>query len=83
MLENLKITMTESPGEHDWTAVKERALVTVGKRVKNPPDLDWKKKILRARHSPIRRLLFSFLHREYPLLGFGSPLQTHPRTALR
>jgi thymidylate synthase ThyX len=56
----MKITCIEYPTEQDWIACKERALVTVGLNVKNAPDESWKKSILKARHSPIRRLRFSF-----------------------
>ena len=56
----MKITCTEYPTEQDWIACKERALVTVGLNIKIPPDENWKKSILKARHSPIRRLRFSF-----------------------
>ena len=56
----MKVTCTEYPTDQDWIACKERALVTVGLKVKNPPDDKWKHDILKARHSPIRRLRFSF-----------------------
>lgn len=56
----MKITCIEYPTEQDWIACKQRALVTVGLNVKNPPTDEWKKSILKARHSPIRRLRFSF-----------------------
>ena len=62
----MKVTLLEYPTEQDWIACKERALVTIGKTIKNPPDLAWKKAILRARHSPIRRLRFSFLLEDIP-----------------
>ena len=62
----MKITMIESPSEQDWMAVKQRALVTVGLNAKNAPDEAWKHKILEARHSPIRRLHFSFLLEDLP-----------------
>lgn len=62
----MKITMIEYPTERDWLEVKRRALVTVGLDVKNPPSYEWKRKILRARHSPIRRLHFSFLLENIP-----------------
>jgi thymidylate synthase ThyX len=58
--------MIEYPNEQDWMAVKERALVTVGLKAKSAPTGDWKKSILEARHSPIRRLRFSFLIEELP-----------------
>lgn len=62
----MKVTLLEYPTEQDWMAVKQRALVTVGLNVKTPPTYDWKYKILRARHSPIRRLRFSVLLEDIP-----------------
>jgi thymidylate synthase ThyX len=56
----MKVELIEKPTEADWLEVKRRALVTIGKKPLTPPDTDWKHKILRARHSPIRRLHFSF-----------------------
>ena len=54
------VMLDEYPTAHDWLAVKKRALVTVGKDAKRAPSDEWKKKILLAKHSPIRRLQFSF-----------------------
>ena len=54
------VKMIEWPKEADWMAVKQRALVTIGKNAVNLPDMVWKESILSARHSPIRRLRFSF-----------------------
>lgn len=48
------------PSDDDWVEVKRRAMVTIGKTQFKPPDFEWKKKILEARHSPIRFLKFSF-----------------------
>ena len=56
----MKIEITEYPTDNDWLEVKKRALVTIGKKLKTPPDAEWKRAILKARHSPIRRLRFSF-----------------------
>lgn len=56
----MKVELIEKPTENDWLEVKRRALVTIGKKPVTPPDDEWKHKILRARHSPIRRLHFSF-----------------------
>lgn len=56
----MKIELLEYPTEKDWMEVKRRALVTVAKRPVTPPDSEWKRRILRARHSPIRYLRFSF-----------------------
>lgn len=58
---NITVTMTEHPSDHDWYEVKRRALVTMGyNTVLTMPDHDWKHRILESRHSPIRRLNFSF-----------------------
>lgn len=62
----MKVTCIEYPTEQDWIACKERALVTIGKKMINPPDDKWKYEILKARHSPIRRLRFSFLLEDIP-----------------
>ena len=56
----MKVEFLEKPSERDWLEVKRRALVTVGKKPVNAPDEEWKHSILKARHSPIRRLMFSF-----------------------
>lgn len=62
----MKVTVIEYPTEKDWLAVKQRALVTAGLDAKTPPTMKWKKSVLEARHSPIRRLRFSFLIEELP-----------------
>ena len=62
----MKITMLEYPTEKDWMEVKRRALVTIGKQPITAPDMEWKRKILEARHSPIRYLRFSFLLEDLP-----------------
>ena len=62
----MEITLIESPNERDWMEVKRRALVTAGKKPVSSPDLEWKHRILEARHSPIRRLRFSFYFHDLP-----------------
>ena len=57
----MKVEMIEHPYDSDWMEVKRRALVTIGKEAMTPPTEEWKRSILKARHSPIRRLHFSFL----------------------
>ena len=54
------VRLNEIPNDNDWFEVKRRALVTVGKRAITEPNEMWKHSILEARHSPIRRLHFSF-----------------------
>lgn len=56
----MKVVLREWPTETDWLEVYARALFTEGKEPKHPPSRAWKEKILRARHSPIRRLWFAF-----------------------
>lgn len=56
----MDVKLLEYPTEKDWMEVKRRALVTVGRKPVKAPDEKWKMAILRARHSPIRRLHFSF-----------------------
>lgn len=65
-IKDVKVTILRIPDENDWMACKRRALVTVGKNPILPPDDEWKKDILRARHSPIRRLNFSILIENLP-----------------
>lgn len=56
----MKVELIGAPTESDWEEVKRRALVTIGKRLVNPPTSEWKHAILEARHSPIRYLRYSF-----------------------
>ena len=58
----MKVELLESPDDMDWVEVRRRCLVTVGRRYldANPPSMEWRRKILEARHSPIRYLRFSF-----------------------
>lgn len=59
-METIKVELLEHPTGKDWLEVKRRALVTIGKSPVSAPTEEWKAKILRAKHSPIRRLFFSF-----------------------
>ena len=54
------VKILEAPTPKDWCEVKRRALVTIGKEMVTEPSFEWKQKMLEARHSPIRRLFFSF-----------------------
>lgn len=62
----MEVQMLEHPIDKDWFEVKRRCLVTVGKKAVNPPDFEWKVKMLRCRHSPIRKLPFSFYISDMP-----------------
>lgn len=61
-----KITLIRSPNAEDWMFCKRCALVTVGKGPAVEPSDEWKHKILRAKHSPIRVLQFAFLLESVP-----------------
>ena len=62
----MKIEILKHPTEEDWMLTKECTLVTVGKNAVNPPTMEWKKKLLAARHSPIRTLEFCFKLTDIP-----------------
>lgn len=68
----MKVTLIKAPTEDDWMEVKRRALITCWKQPVNMPDSVWKHKILEARHSPIRYLMYSFL-----IDGIPSNTATH------
>jgi thymidylate synthase ThyX len=56
----MKVELIKYPTAEDWILCKQCALVTVGKKSVTEPDIEWKYKILEARHSPIRVLNFMF-----------------------
>lgn len=62
----MEVEVLKYPTEEDWKGVKLRSLVTIGKKLVNPPDMEWKVKMLRCRHSPIRYLTFAFFLKNIP-----------------
>lgn len=56
----MTVKLLRYPSEEDWLFVKQCALETMGLHAVTPPDEEWRKRILRARHSPIRELRFAF-----------------------
>ena len=62
----IEIKLLKYPSEEDWLLVKKCALRTVGKDSNIPPTSDWRRRILEARHSPIRELSFVFEIRDVP-----------------
>ena len=68
----MKVTLIKPITEDDWMEVKRRALITCWKQPVNMPDSVWRHKILEARHSPIRYLMYSFL-----IEGIPSNTATH------
>lgn len=59
-MNDIKITILRTPTEEDWERCKMLALNTAGKKYTGTKVTDeWKHKILKARHSPIRTLMFT------------------------
>lgn len=72
----MEIVLIGAPTDADWMEVKRRALVTAGLSPITPPTSVWKHDILKARHSPIRYLRYSFLFKEIPY-WVAMHLRTH------
>ena len=53
-----QIEILKYPTKEDWQWVKTCTLNTVGKKSTKAPTDEWKRKLLRAEHSPIRELWF-------------------------
>ena len=64
--QKMKVIVLEYPMNSDWLKAKQRALVTVGLTTEKAPAEDWKIKMLKCRHSPIRKLQFAFLLSDVP-----------------
>lgn len=62
----MNVELVSYPTDKDYEWIKQCALGTVGKESKTPPTAEWIKKILYARHSPIRELQFRFVLRDVP-----------------
>lgn len=62
----MKIKIAKYPTEEDWMLCKTAALNTIRLKPKNPPDFNWKVKMLKANHSPIRELKFVFYFEDIP-----------------
>lgn len=57
---DFKVEILKYPTEEDWMLCKRCTLVTVGKDSEKPATDEWKVKLLKANHSPIRTLQFCF-----------------------
>ena len=62
----MNIKLDYAPSENDWMWVKYCALGTMGREPTTEPSSEWKKRILRARHSPIRELIYKFTLTDIP-----------------
>ena len=59
-IDKIKVEMIKHPTDEDWLFCKQCALNTIGKSSTKLPSSEWKEKILKAEHSPIRTLWFAF-----------------------
>lgn len=55
----MKVEIIRHPTEKDWERCKALAMNTIGKSWSGEVSDDWKHKILKAEHSPIRTLMFT------------------------
>ena len=62
----MNVEIVKYPTVEDWLLAKQCTLVTVGKESEVPPTENFKKNLLRARHSPIRELKFVFRITDLP-----------------
>lgn len=56
----MNVKLVRYPDDNGWAWVRRCALETVGKTSESVPGSEWRHKILEARHSPIRELIYSF-----------------------
>ena len=52
------VEILKHPTEKDWEWVKTCTLNTIGKKSATAPTDEWKKKLIKAEHSPLRELWF-------------------------
>ena len=63
----VKVDVLRYPTEYDWELCKLCAITTLGlRKVVDKPDDEWKRRMLRARHTPIRSLHFLIRLDEVP-----------------
>lgn len=62
----MQIELLKHPTDEDWLMCKKAALITVSKNTEKPPSFEWKVKMLKAMHSPIRVLPFFIVLRDIP-----------------
>ena len=55
----MNVTISRYPTQDDWNRAKMLALGTEGKEVLQPASDEWKRKMLKCEHSPIRTLMFT------------------------
>lgn len=62
----MEIELRRYPKMKDFAWMKECTLGTMGREAKMPPSSEFVRKLLVARHSPIRELEYSFVIRDIP-----------------
>ena len=62
----MNVEIVKYPTAEDWLLAKQCTLVTVGKETEVAPTEEFKRKLLKARHSPIRELRFVFRLTDLP-----------------
>lgn len=62
----MEVRILKHPTEEDWLMCKKMAYETIGKDTDTPPTDEWKRRILKANHSPVRLLNFLFELRDIP-----------------
>lgn len=62
----MNVEILKHPTEEDWMLCKKCTLTTVSKDSDKPPTDEWKVKLLKSGHSPIRTLQFCFKLTDIP-----------------
>lgn len=62
----MQVEILKHPTDEDWELCKTCTLVTVSKKSISPPSDEWKVKLLKSMHSPIRTLQFCFRLTDIP-----------------
>ena len=62
----MKVEILKHPTDEDWMLCKKCTFVTISKDTNIPPRDEWKVKLLKANHSPIRTLQFCFRLTDIP-----------------
>lgn len=58
-MESTSVEVLRHPTDEDWERCKMLAMNTIGKKWSGEVTGEWKRKILRSEHSPIRTLMFT------------------------
>ena len=61
----------------DWAKIKDACMATIGKRADKEPADTWKKKLLLAQHSPLRRGTISVYWEQIPYFVMGHLVRHH------